>query len=117
MGKRIKSHHFTMSFLLLPPPTATSLRISQYDLEKLKRPKKSKKRPPTANHSLSNIDQQTGAHCNLQESKLRVMTNQALRLPIAETPSDALGLPACEVISQCPRDDRRSTGEAGDPTS
>jgi len=83
-----------MSFL-----SETSLKIVRYDLEKVKRLKKSKKRPPTANDSLSNIDTQTGAHRNLQESELRVLTDQALRLPTAETPSDTPGPEACEVIS------------------
>lgn len=88
-----------MSFLLLSPPSETSLKISQYDPEKLKRPKKSKKRPPTGNHSLSNIDTQTGAHRNPQESELRVLTEKSLQLPMAETPSNAPGPEACEVSS------------------
>jgi hypothetical protein len=85
-----------MSFFL---PTQTTLRISQYDPEKLKQPRKPPKRPPTANHAQSNIDTQTGAHRNLQESELRVLTDQAPRLPIAETPSDAPRPEARKVIS------------------
>jgi hypothetical protein len=75
------------------------LRISQYNPEKLKQPRKPPKRPPTANHTQSNINTQTRAHRNLQESELRVLTNQAPRLPIAETPSNAPGPEARKVIS------------------
>ena len=82
-----------MSFLLFSQPLETSLKISQYDPEKLNRPKASKKRPPTGKHLLSYIDTQTSAHRNLQESDLRALTE----IPMAGTPGDALGPEACEV--------------------
>jgi len=89
-----------MSFLHFPQPLETSLQISYYDPEKLKKPKASKKRPSTREHSLSNIDTQTGARCNLQKNDLGTLIENPLRLPIAKTPSDTLGQKVYKVSSR-----------------
>src|ERR1700709_2577515 len=88
-----------MSFLLFPKPLETSLKISQYDPEKLKKPKASKRRPATTKHPPSNIDTQTGAHRTPQECDLGALIENPLRLLLSGTPSDALGPEACEVSS------------------
>lgn len=88
-----------MSFLLLSQPIETSLRILQYDPEKLKKPKASKRRAPTTKHLPSNIDKQTGAHRTLQGSDLGAFTENPPRSLMSRTSSAALGPEACEVSS------------------
>jgi len=88
-----------MSLLLFSQPIETSLKISQYDPEKLKKPKASKKRAPTTKHLPSNIDKQTGAHRTPQESDLGALAENPLRFLMSRTSSDALGPEGYEVSS------------------